>query len=521
MIPLPVDIQYKEGEFHLNSNTCICSKSNLKKMVKYFQGLIKESIGYDLKEEDNINKSNSINFILDDSLRNLKDEGYILEVFKETISIKALAIKGIFYGIQTLRQLLHVELTKKKNSEENIQIIPCVRIEDYPRFKWRGFMLDVSRHFHDVDTIKHILDLLALMKMNVFHWHLTDDQGWRIEIKKYPKLIEIGSKREDTKIKTWWSKKYRGKPHHGFYTQEDVKEVVTYAQDRYITVIPEIEMPGHCRAAIAAYPELSCQKRQKEVAIKPGIFRDIFCIGREETFDFLKNTLNEMIELFPSDIIHIGGDEVPLKRWKNCTDCKRKMKNEKIKKIENLRNYFTQRIVVYLKSQNKNAIGWNEILYDGIDKDVIAQWWLGKKSRILNHIHSGGSIVASHLFHVYLDYNYILIPLQKTYSFEPIPKKLNDKYHKKILGVEAPLWCEWVPDRERLEWQIFPRLVAVAEIGWTLRENKNYKSFIKRLKYFNEKLDALGVNYAPLKDVSPTKPYRILKWKNALKWPEV
>ena len=521
MIPLPADIQYIEGEFNLNSDTCIYSSSGLHKLVKYFLELMKESIGYELKEVNGVNSSNSINFILDDSLINLKDEGYILETLKETIFIKAPTVKGVFYGIQSLRQLLHEEQEKKIDSKENIQTIPCLRMKDYPRFKWRGFMLDVGRHFHDVDTIKHILDLLALMKMNIFHWHLTEDQGWRIEIKKYPKLIEIGSKREDTKIKTWWSKKYRGKPHQGFYTQENIREVVSYAQDRFITVIPEIEMPGHCRAAIAAYPELSCQKNQKEVVTKPGIFRDIFCIGQEETFDFLKNTLSEIIELFPSDMIHIGGDEVPLKRWKNCTDCKSRMKEESIKKTKEFRNYFTKRIVDYLKSQDKKAIGWNEILYDGIDKEVIAQWWLGKKKKILNHIQNGGSIVSSHLFHVYLDYNYILIPLQKTYSFEPIPKNIDDKYHEKILGVEAPLWCEWVPNRERLEWQIFPRLAAVAEIGWTLRENKNYKSFIKRLKHFNKKLDTFGVNYAPLKDVNPTKLQRIFNWKNALKWPEI
>jgi hexosaminidase len=521
MIPLPVDIQYKEGEFYFKSSTCIYSTSNLQILVKYFQELMKESIGYELKEVDSISRQNSINFVLDDSLNYLKDEGYILEIFKETIFIKAPTGKGIFYGIQSLRQLLYEEQEKKSDFKENILSISCLRIEDYPRFKWRGFMLDVGRHFHDVDTIKHIIDLLALMKMNIFHWHLTEDQGWRIEIKEYPKLIDIGSKRTDTKIRTWWSKKYRGKPHQGFYTQEEVKEIVSYAQDRYITVIPEIEMPGHCRAAIAAYPELSCQKKQKEVAIKPGIFSDIFCIGQEETFDFLKNTLDEIIELFPSEIIHIGGDEVPIKRWKKCINCKKRMKNEKIKKTKELRNYFTKRIVDYLKSQNKKTIGWNEILYDGIDKEVIAQWWLRKKNEILNHIHNGGNIVSSHLFHVYLDYNYILTPLQKTYTFEPIPKNLDNKFHEKILGVEAPLWCEWVPNRERLEWQIFPRLAAVAEIGWTLRKNKSYRSFIKRLKFFNKILDNFGINYAPLKDVNPTKLYRILNWKKALKWPEI
>ncbi len=521
MIPLPIDIHYKKGEFHLNSNTSVYSTSNLQKIVKYFLELIKGSNGYELKEVDSTNNSNSINFILDDSLKNLKDEGYILEVFKETIFIKALSEKGIFYGIQTLRQLLSDKLGREKNSKEKIQTIPCLRIEDYPRFKWRGFMLDVSRHFHDIDTIKHVLDLLALMKMNIFHWHLTDDQGWRIEIKKYPKLIDVGSKRKDTKIKTWWSKKYRGKPHQGFYTQDEIREIVSYAQDRFITVIPEIEMPGHCRAAIAAYPELSCQKKQTDVSIKPGIFKDIFCVGQEETFRFLEYILSEIIELFPSEIIHIGGDEVPLKRWKSCINCKSRMQSEKTKNAKELRKYFTKRIVDYLNSQDKRAIGWNEILYEGIDKGVIAQWWLRKKDKILNHIYNGGNIVLSHLFHVYLDYNYIVTPLQKTYSFEPIPKNLDEKHHEKILGIEAPLWSEWVPNRERLEWQIFPRLAAVAEIGWTLKENKNYKTFIQRLKQFNKKLDDFGVNYAHMKEVNPSRIYRIFNLKKALKWPQI
>jgi len=521
MIPLPVDIQYMEGKFHLDLNTCIYSTTNLQKIVAYFQELIKDSTGYELNIVDGIKHSNSINFILDDTIKNLKDEGYILEVSEETIFIKATKDKGIFYGIQSLRQLLSEKPGSAIESEGKSFVVPCLKIKDFPRFKWRGFMLDVGRHFHDVDTIKHILDLLALIKMNIFHWHLTDDQGWRIEIKKYPKLVDIGSKRKDTKIKTWWSKKYRGKPHQGFYTQEDIKEIVSYAHDRFITVIPEIEMPGHCRAAIAAYPELSCQKEEIEVATKPGIFKDIFCAGREETFNFLKDIINEIIELFPSEIIHIGGDEVPHKRWENCLDCKSRMRSEKIKRTKELRRYFTKRIVDNLKSLNKKAMGWNEILYDGIDEEVIAQWWFRKKGNILNHVYSGGSIVSSHLFYVYLDYNYIFTPLQKTYSFEPIPKKLDKKYHDKILGIEAPLWCEWVPNRKRLEWQIFPRLTAVAEIGWTSKENRNYKSFIQRLKRFNKILDGIGVNYASLKEVNPSRSYRILNLKNVFKWPEI
>ena len=280
-------------------------------------------------------------------------------------------------------------------------------------------------------------------------------------------------------------------------------------------------MPGHCRAAIAAYPELSCQKEQKEVPIKPGIFKDIFCVGQEETFIFLTNILSEIIELFPSEIIHIGGDEVPLKQWKNCTKCKSRMKAEELKNTKELRKYFTKRIVNFLKSHDKKAIGWNEILYEGIEKEVIIQWWLRNKSEVLNHIYNGGNIVSSHLFHLYLDYNYILTPLKKTYSFEPIPKKIDEKHHEKILGIEAPLWCEWVPNKERLEWQIFPRLAAVAEIGWTLKENKNYKKFIQRLEQFYKILDEFGVNYAPLNNVNPSRAYRIFNLKKAFKWPEI
>jgi hexosaminidase len=521
MIPKPEKIQYKEDFFFLSSITKIYFDIDLKPVVEFFEEYIlnmKESI---LEKVSSKKEKECIVFEIDSSLTQLGQEGYVLVVTSDLIRLAATSSQGIFYGLQSLRQLLPIESENNSFCIDTVWKIPCIEIEDKPRFKWRGVMLDVSRHFQEIETIKHLLDIMVFMKMNVFHWHLTDDQGWRIEIEKYPRLTKVGASRKDTKIGSHLGKKYRGKSHQGFYSKEDIQEIVDYAQKRFITIIPEIEMPGHSISAIASYPELSCRKEPVDVAIKPGIYSNIFCAGQEETFTFLEDILEEVINLFSSKIIHIGGDEVPKRKWKDCSRCKERMKVENINKVQSLHHYFTDSIVSFLKSKGKRTMGWNEILHKDIEKEVIIQWWRMNKKQVISHIQKTGNVVVSRFFRYYLDYNYIVTPLRKTYSFEPIPKNLSEEYHRNILGVEATIWTEWIPTIERLEWQVFPRLFAIAETGWSQRKRKDYKDFVKRLHHLSKRLDILGVNHAPLEEVNPSKLQRIWNLRKAFKWPEI
>jgi hexosaminidase len=357
--------------------------------------------------------------------------------------------------------------------------------------------------------------------MNKFHWHLKEDQGWRIEIKKYPKLTEIGSKRKDTKIGGWLTKKFRGIPHEGFYTQDEIREIVAYAQDRFIEIIPEIDMPGHSLAAIASYPELSCTGEKQEVAIKPGIYPDVYCPGNEKTFEFLQNVIDEVVELFPSPIFHIGGDEVPKTRWELCPKCQALMKEIGISNTHDLQVYFTNRIGEYLKKKGRRLMGWNEILGESLAPDAIAQWWVGNKKKVLHHLHQGRNFVMSKVGFVYFDYNYVLTPLKKCYNYEPIPKELEEEYHNNVLGIEAPLWTEWVPTKERLGWQVFPRLFAVAETGWTPKHQKNYSDFKQRLKKLIPILSKFNLISADLSEVDPSAIYRLFHLISIIKWPEI
>ena len=522
MIPIPANLNLKDGKFVLSKNTKIHSTKSVANLKHYFISYFSENFGVTLESSKEYLIENSINFKLDDTLIKLGPEGYELTITDEHIDVRSSGEAGIFYGIQTIKQLLPQDLDKSALNQEYNGAIPCLIIEDFPRFNWRGFMFDVGRHFHSIDTIKRILDLISLLKMNVFHWHLTEDQGWRIEIKKYPQLTEIGSKRKDSKVGGWTSKKYRGKPHEGFYSQEQIKEIVQYAKERFITIVPEIEMPGHSSAAIASYPKVSCKNENIDVPIKFGIFSDVFCPGKEITFEFLINILDEVLDLFPSEIIHIGGDEVPKKNWKSCSDCKERMEKEGLKKLKELHSYFTKRISDYLKSNGRRTIGWNEILDEKTDASVIGQFWAptGKK-QVLKHIRKGGEIIVSNFFRYYLDYNYFVTPLRKTYNFDPIPKGLKKEYYNQIMGVEAPIWTEWVPNTDRLDWQVFPRLAAVAETAWALEQNKNYRSFVNRLGKFNQILDSMDVKYATLDKVNPKGVKRFINLRRALKWPDV
>jgi hexosaminidase len=502
IIPRPVQIEQKDGEFTLTQKTLLCIDSKHQKIGNYCQELFNISVNLNLELRNTLGKENAINFIIDTDPSLYVKEGYRLEITSKTIEIKALGPEGLFYGIQSLRQLFPPEFESRCIKKE-FWTLPCLEIVDYPRFQWRGYMLDCCRHFWPKNIIFQILDLMTLHKLNRFHWHLTEDQGWRIEIKKYPKLTEVGSKRRiETKFNeagTYPDPTTYG----GYYTQEEIKEIVQYAADRYIQVIPEIEMPGHSTAAIAAYPELSCTGGPFEVAHRWGVFRDVYCAGKEEVFKFNQDVLDEVLELFPSDIIHIGGDEVPKDRWKACPHCQAKMKAENIQSEEDLQTYFTNRIATYLHSKGRRLMGWNEILNKKLEPSAIGHFWMGKLDPIVSHLEQGRDFVVSRSTHIYLDHSYWHSSLRKVYGFDPIPTGLAPETAKHILGIEGPMWTEHVPTLQRIYWQTFPRLTAIAEIGWTPFECRDFASFYARLKSFNERLRCLGVSMASDKEAQP------------------
>jgi hexosaminidase len=429
-------------------------------------------------------------------------EGYKLSVQPTQVVLAANQPQGLFLGMQTIRQLLPTQRAATAVS------LPAVEVIDKPRYAWRGMHLDVSRHFFPVEFVKKYIDYLALHKMNTFHWHLTDDQGWRIEIKKYPKLTSVGGWRDGTLIGH-----YTDQPHQfdnirygGFYTQEQIKEVVKYAQERYITVVPEIEMPGHAVAALTAYPELSCTGGPFKVERLWGVFDDIFCAGNEQTFTFLQDVLTEVMPLFPGQIVHIGGDEAPKTRWHECPKCQARMKAEKLKDEHELQSYFVQRMEKFVNSKGKTIIGWDEILEGGLAPNAAVMSWRGME---------GGTVAAQQKHnvvmtpgsHVYFDHaqgeasleplsigGYL--PLSTVYSFEPTPQALTAAERKYILGAQANLWTEYIPNEKQVEYMVMPRMAALAEVLWTPAKQKNWPGFEQRMQKQYQRYDALGINYA-------------------------
>jgi len=504
IIPLPSQIEERAGEFRLSAETGILTDLPNLWNAKFLKAFLTTSTGFPLPlhTADQAGK-NIIHLQLDPALESLGPEGYRMTVSPEKVGICAPGTTGVFYGIQSLRQMLPVELEQRQPVSGIDWRIPCFEITDRPRFTWRGFMLDEGRHFQGKQTVLLTLDLMALQKLNTFHWHLTEDQGWRVEIKKYPRLTGIGSQRPGTR-NGYTAGKHNGIPHGGFYTQNDIREIVAYAAERHITVVPEVEMPGHALAALAAYPELSCTGGPFDVATHFGIFSDIYCAGKEATFAFLQDVLDEIMEIFPSPYIHIGGDEAPKKRWKNCPDCRERIRKEGLKDAHALQVYFTNRIAAYLDSKDRRTIGWNEILQDGLAGSAVVQFWARGRKRLLEAIRSDQrATVMSFCIKTYLDYAYNLIPLSRVYRYEPVPSGLDEMAAASILGVESPLWTERVPTRARLEYQVYPRLTALAETGWTPRHRKSLPDFRHRLEGFLARLDRLGVHHASLKEAEP------------------
>lgn len=508
ILPKPSHLELGESSFLLKDNQSITIENDEQKIAaKHLIALIDQTTEHKLELKENTNAP--IAFIKVDSIQ---PEAYQLIVTTKQIKIEASDAAGYFYGVQSIIQLLAFD-TSENTPGSKKWLIPTATIKDAPRFKWRAYMLDESRYFQGEPFVKKILDQMALLKMNVFHWHLTDDAGWRIEIKKYPKLTEIGSKRSDSEIGTWKSGKTSGEPHSGFYTQEQIKDIVAYASERNITVVPEFEMPGHSSAAIAAYTWLGTANKDIDVPVNFGRHYDNYDVTKPEVIKFVKDVLTEMFELFPSEVIHIGGDEVGYKVWEDSKHVQQYMKVHNINTPADLQINFTNNISKFIEVNGRRMMGWNEIMGTNIHKgfeekkndkeaetklakNVVVHFWKGNLDLVTQAAKKGYDIVNSLHSNTYLDYSYKSISLEKAYSFNPIPEGLEPQYHKNIYGLGCQMWTEWTPTNKDVEHQTFPRIAAYAEVGWTALNNKDYESFKKALKKIEKHWDSLNINYA-------------------------
>ena len=511
VIPLPQEVSLtQENPFKLNENVLIAYPENnalLQRNAEFLSEYIQQATNYAPKTKAiaaGEQVKNAIVLGLDPSIAN--KEGYVLTTTPEGININGQTENGVFYGIQTLRKSIPAE------AKEATILIPAGEIKDEPRFSYRGMHLDVGRHFFPKEFMKKYIDLLALHNMNTFHWHLTDDQGWRIEIKKYPKLTEIGSQRSRTVIGRN-TQEYDNTPYGGFFTQEEAKEIVKYAQERYITVIPEVDLPGHMLAALAAYPEMGCTGGPYEVCPRWGIFEDVLCIGNDQTMQFLEDVMNEIIEIFPSKYVHIGGDEAPRTRWEKCPKCQARIKTEGLKADKNhtaedrLQSYCMTRIEEFLNSKGRQIIGWDEILEGDVAPNATVMSWRGMEGGI-KAAQLGHDVIMTPTSFCYFDYYQTAdtkdeplgiggyVPIEKVYSLEPVPAALTEEQSKHILGAQANLWTEYIHSSEHVEYMVLPRMAALAEVQWTQPEKKDFKDFTKRLARLMKFYQRDGFNYA-------------------------
>lgn len=511
IIPMPQKCVEKKGTFIINKETVICLPDDNQEMrdaVSFWNDLMATAAGFPLEVSSTPRSSNVIRCHINPSLPN--EEAYKLTVSRSSIRIEAKTAKGIFYAFQTVRQLMPPAIEQDTRVEEGfVWNVPCVLIEDTPSFAYRGLMLDVSRHFMPKEVVKRYIDLMSFHKLNTFHWHLTDDQGWRIEIKKYPKLTSVGGFRNKTIIGHAKNTPYKWdvERYGGFYTQEDVREIVSYAQKRFVEVIPEIEMPGHAVAALTAYPEYSCSGGPFEVEGRWGVFNDIFCT-KESTFEFMQNILDEVASLFPSTYIHIGGDEAPRIRWKNCAHCQQRMKQENLTKEAELQTYFVNRIEKYLNGKGKQIIGWDEIIEGGIPQRATVMSWRGEKGGI-HAAKAGYDVIMTPNNFLYLNHYQFdpkteplafggFTPLEKTYSYHPVHESLTLEEGKHIKGVQGNLWTEYIVSGEQVEYMVYPRAAALSEVAWSKKEMRNYENFCTRLQDIKKHYDVMNLNYCKL-----------------------
>ena len=491
IIPYPVKVEKHEGFFELNQNTVITHGENLNQKAKQLKNYLDPATGFDIKVCSSDNQSNQIILAINENLGDLGVEGYIIEVSQDEILIEASHSTGLFYAFQTLLQLLPRDILRDAKVENMEWRIPNCSIIDTPQFEWRGLMIDYSRTFWNKRITKKYIDAISFYKLNKLHMHLTDDQGWRIEIINYPNLTEFASK-FDTAY-------HEPKEREGYFSQSDIKEIITYAEERNIEIIPEIEMPGHSSEVFSVYPELSCKGDTMKIhpfTLGPGIHKEIFCAGNDETFMVLKNVLSEIIKLFPSKYIHIGGDEAPKDYWKGCAKCQQRIKEESLNDEDELQSWFIKQIENFLFTHNKTMIGWDEIVEGGLSKSSIVMYWRGWKKDVPDLVfNNGNNIIMTPTSHCYFDYTYETISTERVYSYYPVSAVSNKKHAEQILGVQANFWSHLHRSEPDMDRQIFPRILALAEVGWSKESNKNWDDFTLRLHHHLKNLDILDIYY--------------------------
>jgi len=518
VIPEPESVKSQPGVFRIDSQTQLLIAEqdiDLKNVAILFSDQLRLAGGPFLRVKttsDETNDGNTIVFAYAKHREKLPTEGYRLRVTPTGIFVVGNSGAGLFYGMQTLLQLLPPEVFKLTRPEEGKQWeVPCVEIQDAPRFPYRGMHLDVSRHFFPKEFIFRYIDLISIYKMNLFHWHLTDDNGWRIEIKKYPKLTEVGAWRVNREDLPWRERppQQTGEKatYGGYYTQEDIREIVQYAAQRYVTIIPEIEMPAHSLEVLAAYPELSCTGGP--FTVPPGSYwpnDDILCAGNDSVFTFLEDVLTEVMGLFPSEYIHVGGDEATKTRWEACPKCQSRMKEEGLANVEELQSYFIKRIDTFIHSKGKKLIGWDEILEGGLAPEATVMSWRGVEGGI-SAARQGHDVIMTPTSHCYFDYYQAdpefepvaiggLTTLKKVYSFEPVPEELSTEEARHILGAQGNLWTEFIPSPSQAEYMAIPRMIALAEVDWSPAKLRNWVDFRQRLNSQFKRLEYMGVNYS-------------------------
>ncbi|WP_218598527.1 family 20 glycosylhydrolase [Polaribacter sp. NJDZ03] len=509
VIPKPVALNLEQGSFEFTGKTTfVTTDASQKEVTKVLIDKFKNAAGWTLSISEKAPENNFIQFTVDE---NLEKEAYKLEVNSSRVIISASGNAGFLYGIETLRQLLPVSIESESVVSNEQWQIPNLSITDNPRYKYRGLMLDVSRHFFEIDYLKKTIDRLAMLKMNVLHLHLVDDQGWRIEIKKYPKLTEVGAWRVDQEDKHWdgrdeTSPDEKG-TYGGFYTQDQLKDLVAYAATKNVEIIPEIEIPAHVSSAIAAYPGLSCHERPIGVP-SGGVWpiTDIYCPGKEHTFEFLENVLVEVMDIFPSKYIHVGGDEATKTNWEKCADCKKRMRSEKLENVEELQSYFIKRMERLINSKGKRLIGWDEILEGGLAPEATVMSWRGVAGG-LEAAKQGHDVIMTPGSHCYFDHyqgpqneeplawgGYT--PLSKVYTFDPIVEGMTETEANHVLGGQANLWSEQIKTESHSEYMIFPRLAALSETLWSTKESRNWEDFSLRMTSMFKRYDVIDINYA-------------------------
>jgi hexosaminidase len=521
IIPQPQQIALGDGQFTINTNTSLYPQEGAYVVAEHFAAWLRTKTGFPIPIQALDVETNVIRLLLSDNPHQHGDEGYALHITDQHVEIQASAAAGLFYGLQSLRQLLPP--TVESSTPSGALTVPALAITDSPRFAWRGLMLDVARHFFPVSFVKKFIDVMSLYKFNRLHFHLTDDQGWRIEIQAYPKLTEVGSQRIGSQIPFKRTALKGGdpatvetddQPYGGYYTQDQLRDIVSYAQQRFITVVPEIEMPGHSVAALTSYPELGCVGHDYHVRTTWGISQDVLCVGKESTYEYVDAVLSEVAAIFPSEYIHIGGDECPKSRWRVCPHCQAMIEQEELKGEHELQSYFIRRVEQILEAKGRHLIGWDEIIEGGLAPKATVMSWRGAKGGI-EAASAGHDVIMTPNTHCYFDYYQsedvaneplaqpAYIPLEKVYAFDPVAGVPTDKADH-VLGGQANLWTEYITTEPHLEYMAFPRALALGESVWSSLPHPPYANFESRLQPHLERLDQLDINYRKPSITSPT-----------------